>query len=63
LNGPAELHLLLSCTAKNLEHAAIGLVAPQVVASKVHGRFAQRLANGKRWPDRTIHPFVNCRKI
>src|SRR5262249_27152729 len=60
---PAELHLLLSCTAENLGHAAIGLLAPQVVASKVHGRLAYRLANGKRRPDRTIHPFVNCRKI
>jgi hypothetical protein len=63
LNGPAELHLLLSRTAENLGHAAIGLLAPQVVASKVHGRFAHRLANRKRRPDRTIHPFVNCRKI
>ena len=63
LNGPAELHLLLSRAAKKLGHAAIGLLAPQVVASKVHGRFAQRLADGKRRPDRTIHPLVNGREI
>src|SRR5262249_37093988 len=63
LNGPAELHLLLSRTAKNLRHTAIGLLAPQIVASNVHGRFAHRLANGKRRPDRAIDPFVNYRKI
>src|SRR5262249_3129768 len=63
LNGPTELHRLLSRTAENLGHAAISLLAPQVVASKVHRRFAQRLANRKRRPDCSIHPFVDCCKI